>query len=54
MIHTHSDGAAVPFVLDLVARLGGAHGFDPADLIWPRTKKPFAPFIERLRSAVRG
>jgi len=43
----------VRFVLDLVDRLGAAHGFDPADLINPRTKEPFGPWIERVRKAMR-
>jgi hypothetical protein len=53
LILTDRDYKAVRFVLDLVDRLGEAHGFDPADLINPRTKEPFGPWIERLRRAMR-
>ena len=53
LILTDRDYKAVRFVLDLVDRLGAAHGFDPADLINPRTKEPFGPWIERVRRAMR-
>lgn len=46
------DYKAVCFALDLVDQLGAAHGFDPADLINPRTKEPFGPWIERVRGAM--
>jgi len=53
LILTDRDYQAVRFVLDLVDRLGAAHGFDPADLINPRTNEPFGPWIERVRTAMR-
>jgi hypothetical protein len=53
LILTERDYRAVRFVLDLVDRLGATHGFDPADLINPRTKEPSGPWIERVRRAMR-
>ena len=53
LIVTDRDYKAVRFVLDLVDRLGAAHGFDPADLINPRTNEPFGPWIERVRRVMR-
>jgi hypothetical protein len=51
---TLEDHRAVRFVVEFVDRLGEECGFDPAGLINPRTKEPFGPFIERLRSALRS
>lgn len=50
---TRDDYVAVRFVIDLVDRLGVEHGFDPAELINPRTQEPFGPFIRRMRTAIR-
>lgn len=45
---------AIRVALDLVDRLGAAHGFDPAKLVNQRTRQPFGPFISRMRRAVRS
>lgn len=45
---------AIRATLDLVDRLGAAHGFDPAKLVNQRTHEPFGPFITRMRGAMRS
>jgi hypothetical protein len=50
---SHCEYLAARFVIDLVDRLGAEHGFDPAELINPRTQAPFGPVIEDLRGAIR-
>jgi hypothetical protein len=49
---TKEEYRALRFVLDLVDRLGAEHGFDPAELVNPRTGQPFGAFIERMRTAL--
>jgi hypothetical protein len=51
---TKEEYRAVRFALDLVDRVGLEHGFDPAELVNPRTGQPFGAFIERMRSALRA
>jgi hypothetical protein len=46
---TKEESRAVLFALDLVDRLGAEYGFDPAELVNPRTGRPFGAFIARMR-----
>jgi hypothetical protein len=42
----------VRFVLELVDQLAERHGFDPSDLIDPRTGNSLAPVLARMRQAL--
>jgi hypothetical protein len=46
---TQEECRAVRFALELVDRLAAEHGFDPAELVSPRTGQPFGACIERMR-----
>lgn len=49
---TKEEYRAVRFALDLVDRLGAEHGFDPTELVNPRTGQPFGALIDRVRRAM--
>jgi hypothetical protein len=51
---TQEEYRALRFALDLVDRLGAEHGFDPAELVNPRTGEPFGACIERMRRRAAG
>ena len=44
----------VRFTLDLVDLLAGRCGFDPADLVSPRTGAPLGPALGRMREALEA
>ena len=49
---TPEERAALRFVIDLVDLLAARHGFDPAQLINPRTGRPLGPTLARMRDAL--
>jgi hypothetical protein len=44
----------VRLVLDLVGLLAERHGFDPAELVSPRTGAPLGPALARMRDALQA
>ena len=50
---TPDERAAVRFVIELVDLLAARHGFDPSELVNPRTGRPLGPAIARMREALR-
>jgi hypothetical protein len=42
----------VRLVLDLVDALAECHGFEPAELVSPRTGVPLGPALARMRQAI--
>ena len=40
-------------MLDLIDRLAAGGGWDPAELVNPRTNQTFGPVLERTRTVVR-
>jgi hypothetical protein len=50
---TPDERAAVRLVIELVDLLAARHGFDPAELVNPRTGKPLGPALGRMRDALR-
>lgn len=50
---TPDERASVRLVVELVDMLAARHGFDPAELISPRTGTPLGPVLARMRDALR-
>ena len=50
---TPEERASVRLVIELVDMLAVRHGFDPAELISPRTGTPLGPVLARMRDALR-
>jgi hypothetical protein len=50
---TPDERAAVRLVIELVDLLAERHGFDPAELVNPRTGRALGPALTRMREAVR-
>lgn len=48
------DYRVLALMLDLIDRLAARGGWDPAEMIDPRTNQTFAPVLERTRAAVRS
>jgi hypothetical protein len=44
--------SSLRFAIDLVDRLAAEHGFDPAELVSPRTHESLEPLIDRIRATV--
>ena len=49
---TPEERASVRLVVELVDMLAARHGFDPAELISPRTGTPLGPVLARMRDAL--
>ena len=50
---TPDERAAVRLVIELVDLLAARHGFDPTELVNPRTGRPLGPALTRMREALR-
>jgi hypothetical protein len=51
---TPDERAAVRLVIELVDLLAERHGFDPTELVNPRTGTPLGPVLARMRDAMRN
>jgi hypothetical protein len=50
---TPDERAAVRLVIELVDLLAERHGFDPTELVNPRTGRSLGPALGRMREALR-